>query len=379
MTINSTRIVIFTTAFKPFIGGSELAIENIIKRLPDLRFDVVTPRFKKSLKKEECVDNICIHRIGIGSKLDKLLFPVLGFLKAIKISPVLFHTYQASYGGGAGWLYKTFFRNKKFILTLQEGKDLEKQSFLVKFFRRLIIKKADRITAISNYLADYAKKYNKKAEIKVIPNGVDITNFQFKIFNLQKRQELRDSLGIKKDEKVIITVSRLVPKNSVEMLIDAVEDLRFNNKDLRIKLLVIGSGPLEKSLKARVESLKLNSYVLFLGDVAYDKLPDYLALANVFVRVSLSEGLGNAFLEAMAVGVPIIGTSVGGIPDFLKNGKTGLFCKVNDTQDLANKIEMILNNSELKNKLVNNARLLVEEKYNWNKIAQQFKELYEEA
>ena len=90
----------------------------------------------------------------------------------------------------------------------------------------------------------------------------------------------------------------------------------------------------------------------------------------------MSEGLGTAFLEAMAAGVPIIGTSVGGISDFLKDGETGLFCRVGDPADLADKMNVILSDENLRNNLARNGRRLVEEKYDWNKIAEKFRNLY---
>jgi len=96
------------------------------------------------------------------------------------------------------------------------------------------------------------------------------------------------------------------------------------------------------------------------------------------VRPSRSEGLGVSFLEAMAAGLPIIGTPVGGIPDFLKDGETGLFTKVDDPEDLAKKIELLFSDEALRQKLVRNGRKLVEEKYQWSKIARDMGKIFKE-
>src|SRR3989344_1185335 len=177
----STRILLFTTAFRPFIGGSELAIEEIAKRLPDINFDIITPRYTRKLTRVEAADNVRIYRVGQGWLGDKLFFPVAGFLAAWRLvrenSYQIMHAYQASHGAGAAWLLKIFNPKLKFILTLQEGKNLDAQNLAVRFFRRLIIKKADIITVISNYLKDRARRINKRARIAIIPNGVDIANF----------------------------------------------------------------------------------------------------------------------------------------------------------------------------------------------------------
>ena len=161
----------------------------------------------------------------------------------------------------------------------------------------------------------------------MIPNGVDLNLFKSRDGHI--------------DSKKIITVSRLVKKNGVGDLIEAMSGIRSELPDYRLQ--IIGSGPLEKKLKLQVKNLNLENNVEFLGEIPNELLPKYLSTADIFVRPSLSEGLGISFLEAMAVGLPVIGTLVGGIPDFLKDGETGLFCKVGDPEDIAEKINRILN------------------------------------
>lgn len=117
-----------------------------------------------------------------------------------------------------------------------------------------------------------------------------------------------------------MTASRLVKKNGVK---DIVEALVFLPK--QYKLVVAGQGKLEKSLKSKVTNLKLEDRVIFVGFISHELLPLYLKASDIFVRPSLSEGLGNSFLEAMAAGIPVVGTPVGGIPDFLTDRETGIF------------------------------------------------------
>jgi glycosyltransferase involved in cell wall biosynthesis len=166
-----------------------------------------------------------------------------------------------------------------------------------------------------------------------------------------------------------------VEKNGIRHLVDAIK-LLITNYQSPIKLLILGSGSLENKLKTQVKNLKLEKSVLFLGDIPNEKVPQYLAIADVFARPSLSEGLGTAFLEAMACGVPIIGTRVGGIPDFLVERETGLFCEAKNPQNIAEKIKILLDDENLRQKLIANGRKLVEEKYDWNKIAVQMKDIF---
>src|SRR3989338_7534047 len=136
---------------------------------------------------------------------------------------------------------------------------------------------------------------------------------------LEMQEKVLRRLSVPTDSKVVITVSRLVKKNGVMDLIDA---MRFLPES--VHLLIVGTGELEDALKRIAADLGHAHRVHFLGHLSQDDIPPYLWASDVFCRPSLSEGLGNAFLEAMAAGVPVIGTPVGGIPDFLKDGETGL-------------------------------------------------------
>ena len=367
----------FTTAYRPMIGGSEIALEEIIRRLPDIFFDIVTPRHKSEFKVFESGGNFNIHRVGPGFESAKMIFPIVGFLKARKLmrdkNYDATHAYQASYGGGAAWLVKLFYPRLPFILTMQEGKNFDEQSALLNLFRELIIKKADVVTVISGYLRKYVSQVSKNKKIFLIPNGIELKNFQFPVSNFQSNFNLQSQES--KNTKTIITVSRLVPKNGLSDLIEAFRILNANIPNTR--LMIIGEGPLLMSLKFKVKSLNLEDKVDFAGQVSNEKIPQHLAQADIFVRPSLSEGLGTAFLEAMAAGLPVVATPVGGIPDFLKDGETGLFCRVGDPENIAERINMILSDDILKSRLILNGRKMVEEEYTWDKITAKFKNIYD--
>ncbi len=379
MSNNSTKILIFTTAFRPFIGGSEIAIEEIAKRLPDIDFDILTPRYTRKLAREEVLGNLHVRRVGWGMLSDKIFFPISGFLKACQLLRAhqyrIIHAYQASYGAGAAQLLKLFNPQLKFILTLQEGKNLEQQSFSINFLRKIIIKNADLITAISHYLKNYTKNLNKKSKIVVIPNGVDIECFS-KDYSYGELSSVADSLGIKPGEKVMISVSRLVFKNGIDDLIRAFARISKSTAD-NYKLLLVGDGEMKPQLQSLSKKLGIFDNIIFAGSISHADLPKYLKISDIFVRPSRSEGLGIAFLEAMAAGIPIIATKVGGIPDFLKDKETGLFAEAGNQEDLAEKIKLILSDDDLSVRLTKNAKNLVAEKYNWNIVAQQFRELYD--
>jgi glycosyltransferase involved in cell wall biosynthesis len=144
-----------------------------------------------------------------------------------------------------------------------------------------------------------------------------------------------------------------------------------------VRLLIAGSGELENTLKTLTKEKKLENRVNFLGTIDSVGVASYLKESDVFCRPSLSEGLGNVFLEAMAANVPVVATKVGGIPDFLRDNETGWFCEVKNPQSIADKIKYILDdkNQVEVNRVKNNAIKMVEEKYNWDSIAEKMKQI----
>jgi len=378
----SKRILVFSTAYLPMIGGAEIAVKEIIDRLGDLEFDLICARIKKELPKEEKIGQVNVYRLGCGSVLDKYYLALRGSCFASKLHEKNNYSVawaiMASYGGFAAMFFKKKNPAVPFLLTLQEGDPLDYIKKRVGIFDNWfsqIFTRADYIQAISNFLAGWAKEMGAKCPIEVVPNGVDLEKFSNHNFQFSKK-EFKDRLGIKENEKVIITASRLVEKNGVGDLIDGFSLLLASGHWPSAKLLIVGDGPLKIDLKLKIEKLKLSSSVLLIGSVLPESVVDYLSISDVFVRPSLSEGLGNVFLEAMAAGVPIIGTKVGGIPDFLRDGETGLFCEVQNPKSIAEKIELLLNDEVLRQKLILNSKKIVAEKYNWSEIAQAINRIF---
>ena len=359
------KVLIFSTAYLPLIGGAEIAVNEITKRLPNWQFDLITAKIQKGLKEEERINNVNVYRVGFGFSFDKYLLPFLGLIKAKQLEKKnnynLTWSIMASFGGFLGLFFKKKYPNKKWLLTLQEGDEpeyiLKRVGIFKKWFYQ-IFQKADYFQAISSFLSNWAIGNGIKTG-EIIPNGVDLEIFKSK-------ERIKNE-----NEKIILTVSRLVKKNGINDLIEAGEYL-----DFPFKILIIGVGSDEEKLKELVKNKGLEDKVMFKGQVEYDELPKYYAIADVFVRPSLSEGLGNVFLEAMACGLPVIGTEVGGIPDFLIDRQTGLFCQVNNPKDIADRIKEILENDDLRKTLAKNGLELVKEKYSWNKIASQMESIY---
>ena len=174
-----------------------------------------------------------------------------------------------------------------FVLTLQEGDPIDyikRRVGLLYPLLKLIFKKADRITAISNYLATWAKEMGAISPVAVVPNGVDLGRFtnydsllrkiapegQARFMN-GERGEMRKKWGFGETDTVLVTTSRLVKKNGVGDVISALRLLPET-----VKFVIVGVGELEKKLKDDVARFGLTGRVVFAGFVAHEVLPEYL-------------------------------------------------------------------------------------------------------
>jgi len=355
--MSNSKVLIFSLAYHPVVGGAEIAVKEITDRITDIAFDIITMRFNSTHPKKEKIGNCTIYRINTS----KNLYPFRAFFFAKKLhkdkSYDAIWAIMANWAGFAALFFKFRFPQAHYVLTLQEGDPISyikrRVWFVYPLFRRIFLR-ADVIQVISKYLADWARDMGYKGRVEVIPNGVDVKKFTADV----------QSRALDKGNITLITTSRLVEKNGIKDIINALKFLP------NVKLRILGAGPLESELKLLAAGLPVE----FVGYVSQDEIPKYLHEADIFIRPSLSEGMGNSFVEAMAAGLPVIATSVGGIPDFLRDGETGLFCRVNDPRSIAEQVERLMNDTSLRQKLVENGQQLVKDKYDWNLIASEMKE-----
>ncbi|HRH22423.1 MAG TPA: glycosyltransferase [Candidatus Paceibacterota bacterium] len=390
-TIKPKKILIFSFVYYPrFIGGAEIAIKEITDRISsqDIEFDLVALRIDKKLPRFERIGNVNVYRIGfVGNQrasadslpwylhLNKYLYPFLSAYVAHGLNRKKHYdavwAMMANYSGFGALFFKLFNMSTPFILTLQEGDPFEYIEKRVRFVRplfKMIFKKADCIQAISRYLASFASSQGATCPVVVVPNGVDTSHFR-QSFDEGELENVRVSLGKEPHDIFIITTSRLVVKNAVGDIVASLVHL-----PPYVKLLVLGTGYEEASLKKQAQDLGVMSRVHFLGYVSHKEMPKYLKISDVFVRPSLSEGFGNSFIEAMAAGIPVIATPVGGIVDFLVNKETGLLCDVHDPKDIARKVEMYMRDVLLRNEIVENAMHMVLDRYDWSVVVEQMRE-----
>jgi glycosyltransferase involved in cell wall biosynthesis len=141
------------------------------------------------------------------------------------------------------------------------------------------------------------------------------------------------------------------------------------------RLILVGDGQERERLTAMSIQLGIQKYVQFIGAVPREEVKTYMQQADVFVLPSLSEGFPNVILEAMACGLPIIASRVGGIPDIITNDTNGYLVEAEDANDLANKIILLLSDDALRKKISDNNRYHVK-KYEWESIILELEKIY---
>ncbi|HFC10636.1 MAG TPA: glycosyltransferase family 1 protein [Candidatus Kaiserbacteria bacterium] len=374
------RILIFSLAYYPvFVSGAEAAIKEITDRITpeDIEFHMITMLFDRSSPRDEIIGNVHVHRVGFGGAyISKILFPVVSALKARSL--------HKKYHFDAMWammtymllptmLAKSFGVRVPHVLTLQDGDPYKKvfgRMRIVPFIS--IINKGFRtagvIQVISRYLASWPEKRGSDSSVVLVRNGAnprDLKEDSSKedIIAVQKK------IGKKDGDVWIVNTSRMVHQKGIDTTIEALTHL-----PAYVKFLAVGDGVDATKLKELATRLGVADRVVFTGQVDRSEVTLYRKACDIFVAPSRSEGLGNAFVSALASRLPLVTSGVGGIADYAIDGETAWIVHPDDPQALAQKIKEVMDNPEKAHKISEHARSIVENEYDWDKIATQMRE-----
>lgn len=251
---------------------------------------------------------------------------------------------------------------------------------------RKVLRRADRIVvATLAELTQLRFLYRANArKLVVIPPGVDTCHF----YPIPK-DEAKQFIGLKPENRMILFVGRIEPLKGVDTLIQAMSclDLELRSKDHPVHLAIIGGEPHAepKDMTAEMARLQkicddlcMDSMVVFLGKRAQDTLPYYYSAAEVLVMPSLYESFGMVALEAMACGTPVIASEVGGLGYLVKNGETGYTIPDSDPGVLCGSLSTLLGDHDLRHQMGERAEQYAQD-YAWEKIATQVVDLYREV
>lgn len=252
------------------------------------------------------------------------------------------------------------------LATLLTSRFLEK-------YERLAMVKSQAVVAVSQYCASELLRYGLaecelERKLHVIPNGVDTSIFR-PLDDSHAKQTLRAKYRIAPDDKMVLFVGRLVARKGVGILLKALAIAGSSDEGLKLKLVIVGTGPLEYSLRAVAGKLKVGGRVSFAQALDLKQLVQHYNAADLFILPSFYEGFGIVMLEAMACGLPVVASNVSAIPEVIVEGKTGRLVDPGDPAKLSQVIIDLLSRPALRAEMGRTARALVASRYDWRTIA----------
>jgi glycosyltransferase involved in cell wall biosynthesis len=383
--MTQTSLCIVTHTFLPHVGGIERVVYEQCKRLMRKRFEPMVLTHRNYTEKSYVFDGIrvqCYDSVNIGFRLGiPYAIPHVSsfktFLETVK-SNDLIHVHGHPYLSSllAGKIAKRY--GKPLVLT-QHNTFIEYNNFFDTVERlndlvvgKQVLKEADRIIVVSNATKKYVLSLGADPEkIRVLHNGVDLTRFR-PVTGI--KEEMRKKLGIPQDASVALTVRRLVYKNGIDTLIESAKIAIEKNP--KLVFIAVGKGPDFEEIRDKIGQLGMQKNFRLAGFVSDEELPLYYNAADFFVLPSKSgEGLPLVALEAMACGLPVAATNVGGISEVLSEDY-GKLVPPNSPDSLA---EAILGFSEKDlSALRRGLRTVIEQKYSWDTNVEKLGEIYEE-
>ncbi len=362
----------------PTYGGSGVVATELGKELASKGHEVhfISYAFPHRLK--HFVENVYFHEVEISSYplFEYQLYSLSLTSKMLEVIEYenldLMHVHYAIPHAVSAYMAKQILRknNKDIkIITTLHGTDITlvglEPSFLplVKYS----IEESDGVTAVSRFLKEKTiTNYHIDKEIEIIHNFIDTDLFK-PVQKCQYKKHVAPN-----DEKILVHTSNF---RAVKRVPDTIRILELVKKEIPAKLLLIGDGPDRSECERLARELNLQNDVVFLGK--QDGLADILTEADIFLMPSQSESFGLAALEAMSCGVPVISSSVGGLPELIIHNETGYIAEFGDVQRMA-KYSISLLKSEKKYKAFSkNSRTRSTNVFNKEIIVPQYESYYE--
>ncbi|WP_459501504.1 N-acetyl-alpha-D-glucosaminyl L-malate synthase BshA [Bacillus sp. C1] len=359
----------------PSVGGSGVVGTELGKQLAERGHEIHFITSGVPFRLNKVYPNIYFHEVTVN-QYSVFQYPPYDLALASKMAEVaqrekldILHVHYAIPHAICAYLAKQMIGDHIKIVTTLHGTDITvlgsdpSLNNLIRFG----IEQSDVVTAVSHSLiqeTDELVKPNK--EIQTVYNFIDE-----RIYFKRDMSQLKKEYGIREDEKVLIHISNF---RKVKRVQDVIQSFAKIVKEVDAKLLLVGDGPEFCTILQLVKSLHIEENVLFLGK--QDNVAELLALSDLMLLLSEKESFGLVLLEAMACGVPCIGTRVGGIPEVIQHGETGYICEVGDIEGIAEQAIQLLKNDDIHRNMAEQAMAAVYEQFRSEKIVSQYEAIY---
>jgi len=366
----------------PTYGGSGVVATELGKALALRGHEIHFISYAIPSRLNGFIDNIFYHEVEINS-YPLFEFPLYSIALASKMVEVtrfheldILHAHYAIPHATSAYLAREVLKSEsnnsidiKFITTLH-GTDITLTGLEPSFLptMKFSIEKSDGVTAVSKFLRDKTQQqYKINKDIEVIPNFIDTEKF--------RREENEKTKCFKKnfapnDEKILIHVSNFRPLKRVQDVIRIFNEVK---KKVDSKLILVGDGPERGESERLCRELEIVDDVKFMGK--QDALVELLSVADIFIMPSQSESFGLSALEAMACSVPVISSSVGGLPELNLHGETGYIAEIGDIDRMSKYTIELLTNQKRYDIMSSNARNRAED-FREDKIVPLYENFY---
>lgn len=360
----------------PSVGGSGIVATELGKFLAKKGHQVHFITSSMPFRLNSVDKNIYFHEVEVNH-YPVFQYPPYDLALANKMAEVIdteeldiLHVHYAMPHAICALLAKQMATRDVKIVTTLHGTDITVLG-VDRSLKRMIkhgIDNSDAVTAVSHSLVKQTQDMlavDKK--IDVVYNFIDETDYYY-----QDTSDLRKHYRIKPDEKVILHISNFRKVKRIQDVIYAFHDI---NEKIPSKLLLIGDGPEYAEMFQLVESLHLQERVIFLGK--QNNIPAILSLADLKLLLSEKESFGLVLIEAMACGVPCIGTNIGGIPEVIEDGKNGYIVELGDKDEIVAKALHLLTNKDEWKAFSQAAIAHVLQEFSADKIVNEYEQIYD--
>lgn len=379
MVSDNEKVLFITNDFGPRTGGIETFIIGLIER----RAFASTIVYTSAQENSQEYDANWKRKFGVIVVRDssKILLPTPKVARRISNLVKAENIKTVAFGAAAplGLLAHSIKRAGVVrIVALTHGHEVWwARIFPFNLLMRRIGTGVDSLTYLGEYthqmISRALDQRAKLAMVKIAP-GIDTEHFR-----PRNSEGLRESLNLA-DKKVIVCVARLVHRKGQDRLIEGMPKILRSIPNAH--LLIVGEGPHRQKLVKRVNQLKINDYVTFVGRIGYEQLPEYICVGDLFAMPSRSrflglevEGLGISYLEASACGLPVIAGASGGAPDAVDQGKSGVVVSGVDNDAIVKAVISFLNDPEISKTMGQHGRKWVIEKWRWEIWSKAFEQL----
>ena len=366
------KILQFGKFFPPDVGGIESFIYDLTEEISQkAKCDVLCSNSKNKTVIEKRKKYTVIRAASFGKLFSTSISPaIIYWLKRIGNNYDIIHLHLPDPMANLAY----FLVRPKTKLILHWHSDIVRQKVLLPFYEPLqnwLLKKADKIIATSpNYVegSKYLRKYKEKCV--VIPLGLNPATLKV------KQAKVKEIKKLYKDKPIVFSLGRLIYYKGFEYLIEAM-------RNVNAYLLIGGSGPLKENLQRQIEKLGLNKKVILLGKIKRENVGSYYQACDLFCLPSIhkSEAFGLVQSEAMYFGKPIVSTNIkgSGVSWVNQNNITGLIVPPKNSKALAEAINKIIKNPELKKKLGGYAKQRFEKEFRIEVVENKVLNLYTET